>query len=402
MENRQLVIIGAGPAGLTAAIYGRRAGLDTLVLERGLFGGAINSTADVENYPALKRTEGMALAKSLREHAEMFGPELRECGVESVSIGGNGKIIRTDKGDVSAEALIIATGTSFSRIGCKGEDRFAGRGVSYCAVCDGAFYEGASVVVVGGGNAAVEEAEYLTRFASKVHIVHRREEFRADVLVVERALANPKIEPVLGYTVDEIAGGDMVEQVVLKNVKTLETKTIPAEGVFIFIGMKPELGFLDGAPGIKRAQAGWIIADDKMETSEEGVFAAGDVREKFLRQIVTATADGAIAAMAAYEYVSNLHYLESALFGRPHAYALLISGIDPGHLAIVQAAEEWKKSSQTDLAIIDVYRAGRIKAKLGVSELPSVAEISGGRAVRTSRISSVGDVKGFMAEAPVR
>jgi thioredoxin reductase (NADPH) len=215
-------------------------------------------------------------------------------------------------------------------------------------------------------------------------------------MIVERTLSNPKIEPIMGYVVDEIAGDAMVDHVVLRNVSTLETMTIQIEGVFIFIGMKPEVDFLDGNGGIKRAQGGWIITDEKMETSVEGVFAAGDVRDKFLRQVVTATGDGATAAMAAYEYVSNLRYLNSVLFGKRHTYALLISGLSFEHLELARSVEKWKKSVGADVTALDVYRAQRVRDKLGVGELPAIAEVSDGLPVRVSRVSSVEDVKSFI------
>ncbi|MCL2684328.1 MAG: FAD-dependent oxidoreductase, partial [Synergistaceae bacterium] len=329
------------------------------------------------------------MGRRLREHAEMFGPEFREARAESVELGGDphDKIIRTDKGDLAADALIVATGTSFLRAGCEGEERFLGRGVSFCAVCDGAFYDGVPVAVIGGGNAAVEEALYLTRFASRVYVIHRRNEFRADKSVVDRALANPKIEPVLGCVVDEIAGDEMVERVLVRNTGTNETKTIEVEGVFVFVGQKPEIAFLDGCGGIKRSDAGWIITDDKMETSVEGVFAAGDVRDKFLRQVATAISDGATAAMAAYEYITNADNLNSLLFGEPHKTALLISSVDPAHQALARAVS---------VPVIDLYRSGRVRAKLGVKELPSMVEISDGKVIRVLPVSSMENVAGFL------
>ncbi|MDR1650841.1 MAG: FAD-dependent oxidoreductase [Synergistaceae bacterium] len=399
MEHRQLVIIGAGAAGLTAAIYGRRAGLDTLVLERGLYGGMINSTAEVENYPGTKRVTGMALAAAFREQAESFGPEFRSCGVQRVVLRGgrDGKVVVTDAGEISADALIIASGAEFSKVGCEGEEKFLGKGVSYCAVCDGAFYDGAPVAVIGGGNAAVEEAEYLTQFASRVYIIHRREEFRADASIVERVLSNTKIEPVLGCVVDEIYGGDMVEGVRVTRLGTGEKKRILTEGVFIFVGIKPTADFLEGSP-IERSKSGWIITDDKMETSIDGVFAAGDIREKFLRQVVTAAGDGAAAAMAAYEYISNLKYFEDALFGHPHAYALLTSSIVPEHISLARDAEDWKKSSHAHIVFIDAHRSRRVMDELGVSELPSLVELKDGVTVRVAGASSLDDVINFVRE----
>jgi thioredoxin reductase (NADPH) len=391
VEHRQLVIIGGGPAGMSAAMYARRAGMDTLTLEYGVYGGMVNSTNEVENYPGMKRVGGMELGGMFREHAASFGAELREARVASLTLGGErDKIIVTDAGEISADAVIIATGTTFSRIGCDGEERLTGRGVSYCAVCDGAFYQDVPVVVVGGGNAAVEEAEYLTRFASKVYIVHRRDEFRADRSVVERALDNPKIEPVLGYVVGEIAGAEMVERVVLRHARTNDTKVIEAEGVFVFVGQKPEIGFLDDCAEVKKTRAGWILTDEKMETSAEGVFAAGDVRDKFLRQIVTAASDGAIAAMAAFEYVTNAAYLNSVLFDRPRMMALLISSVEPSHQELARAVT---------VPALDVYGARRVRDKLGVKELPAMVEVADGAVVRILPASSVRDVTSFIEEA---
>ena len=401
MEHRQLVIIGAGPAGLSSAIYARRAGLDTLVLESGLVGGMINSTAEIENYPGTRRAGGIELASALRSHAEAFAPEFRECRVVSLEAdeAARDKVVVTDKGPISAEAVIIATGTSFAKAGCEGEERFTGQGVSYCAVCDGPFYEGAVVAVVGGGNAAVEEAEFLTKFASKVYIIHRRDEFRADRSVTGRALDNPRIEPLLSCVVDKIAGDDMVERVSVRNVRTGETRDIPVEGVFIFVGMKPEIGFLGGGDSIKRAGGGWIVTDDKMETSFEGIFAAGDVRLKFLRQAVTAAGDGAVAAMAAYEYITNMEYLDRVLFGAPHSFALLISGEDQAQAALARSAEDLEKSGGTKLTIADVYRTARVRARLGADKLPAMAEIANGKASMISGVSSVEDIKRFIGEA---
>jgi thioredoxin reductase (NADPH) len=397
MENRQLVIVGAGPAGLSAAIYGRRSGLDVLLLESGLSGGQINVTAEIENYPGFKHAEGMELANAFREHAEKFGTEFRDCRVESISFDGGGKVIRTSKGDIAADAVIIASGASFSKAGCKGELEYAGRGVSYCAVCDGAFFEGAPVAVIGGGNTAVEEADYLTQFASKVYIIHRREEFRAQKSAVDRAAANPKIETVMGFVVDEIAGGDMVERVLVRSLKSGETRTIEVEGVFVFVGTTPNLEFLTGDKSIDRARGGWIVTDDKMETSLEGVFAAGDVREKFLRQVVTAAGDGATAGMAAYEYLSNQYYLKSTLLDPERVTAFFMSSIDPGHLALanqIESMKEWA-GGEKKIMIIDGHRNVRIREKLNIRELPVMVEISRGGKAREAVVKTFDEIKDF-------
>jgi thioredoxin reductase (NADPH) len=395
VENRQLVIIGSGPAGITAAIYGRRAGIDVLLLEEGLSGGQVNITAEIENYPGFKHIEGMALADAFREHAENFKAEFRDCKVESVSLDGGVKTIRTDKGDITADALIIASGASFRRAGCKGEREFAGRGVCYCAVCDGAFYEGAPVAVIGGGSTAVEEADYLTQFASKVYIIHRREEFRAQKSAVDRALANPKIEAVMGFVVDEISGEETVKRVAARSLRSGETRVIEVEGVFVFVGTTPNVEFLDGEKSIERSGGGWIVTDEKMETSAEGVFAAGDVRDKFLRQIVTAAGDGAIAGMAAYEYLSNQHYLKSILLDRERATAFLMSSINPEHLAISSQIESEEKVLGLRIVIIDAHQNLRIRDKLDIKELPAIVELSRGVKIREAAVRTFDDIKNF-------
>lgn len=392
VEHRRLVIIGGGPAGLTAAIYGRRAGLDVLVLEKGIYGGQINGTAEIENWPGTRITEGIELGRSFHEHAEALGAEFRDCRVESLSFEGNEKTIVTNKGEIAAEAIVIATGATFSRAGCKGEDEFAGRGVSYCAVCDGAFFEDLPVAVIGGGNTAVEEAGYLTQFASKVYVIHRREEFRADKAAVERALANPKIEPVLGYVVDEIFGKDMVEGVRLRNLANGKARELPVEGVFVFVGIKPTSGFINDR--IEK-ENGWIITNEQMETSVEGVFAAGDVRKKFLRQVVTAAADGAIAAMSAYEYISSQLYLKSALVDPENVFALFISSIEPEHLALVKYVEERDNASGVRIVTIDGHRNLRIRQKMGIKTLPTIVELSYGRKMREAVVSAPADIETF-------
>jgi thioredoxin reductase (NADPH) len=396
MTKRQLTIIGAGPAGLTAAIYGRRAGLETLVLEKNLPGGQINFTAEVENYPGFKLVNGMELGKIFREHAEKFGPEFMECSVESISFKNGCKVIVTNKGEIETDAIIIASGASFTQSGCKGEAEFVGRGVSYCAVCDGAFFADAPVAVIGGGNTAIEEADYLTQFASKVYVIHRRDEFRAQKSAVERAAANPKIEMIMSSVVEEIAGSNMVERVVARNNKSGETREISVEGVFIFVGTAPNLEFLDDSLGIRRASGGWIITDEKMETSVDGVFAAGDVREKFLRQAVTAAGDGATAAMATYEYLSNEYYLQTALLEPERAIAFFISSIDPAHLALDKEISAFSASSGKKVVTIDGYTNLRLKKKLGVTSLPSLVELSRGEKTRDIEVKSIDDAKLFL------
>lgn len=303
MEQRDLVIIGAGPAGLAAAIYGKRAGLNTVVVEKGVIGGAISITDEIENWPGVKHATGPELGDMFREHAESLKAEFMEAEVKEIRENGAGKIVVTDKGDIDAKSVIVATGASFRKLGCPGEAEFAGRGVSYCATCDGAFFEDLEVAVIGGGNTAVEEACYLTQFASKVTIIHRRDQFRADKVAVDRALANPKIAVSWDSVPLEIAGDDMVEKVVVKNVKTDAVTEIPVSGVFMFVGNTPNSDLIKDMVEVEKGN--WIKTAENMETSVAGLFAAGDLRSKTLRQVVTAASDGATAAMAAYGYIAE-------------------------------------------------------------------------------------------------
>jgi thioredoxin reductase (NADPH) len=391
VEKRELVIVGGGPAGLTAAIYGRRAGLDVLVLEKGMAGGQITITAEIENWPGIPMISGEELARAFREHAEKFSPEFREAEVKKVSMEAGKKVVATDKGDIEAEAVIIATGASFRKLGCPGEAEFTGRGVSYCAVCDGAFFEDQVIAVVGGGNTAVEEADYLTRFASKVYIIHRRDSFRADRAVVEKAMANPKIEPVWDSVVERIKGTDMVEGIVLKNVKTGETSELPVAGVFVFVGMNPNSDFVKGL--VETKGGGWIVTNEMLETSVEGIFAAGDVRDKFLRQVVTAAGDGATAAMAAYSYISEQLHLQKVLFEPERVVSLFYSSIDPEQIKL---ANEVEKKYAKKVLLIDGYKNKRMCEKLGIDDLPQVVVLNKGSLVKSKAINDAQAIEGLL------
>ncbi|SBW06511.1 Thioredoxin reductase [uncultured delta proteobacterium] len=306
MEHHELIILGAGPAGLTAAVYAQRSGLDAVVLEKGAVGGQITTTNDVENWPGFKQISGYDLAASLQEHAEYLGAEIRVADIQSLDFSEPRKVVQTDKGAMTADAIIICTGARHRQLGVPGEAELTGRGVSYCAVCDGPFFRNEEIVVVGGGDTAVEEAEYLTRFASKVYLVHRRDQLRAAEMLAKRTLANPKIEPVWDTVVTGINGKTGVESVSVKNVKTGAEKKIPVTGVFIFVGTLPNSEVFKGS-GLGMDASGWVIADHAtLRTNIEGVFAAGDVRETSLRQMITASADGARAAMSVYAYLSEL------------------------------------------------------------------------------------------------
>nr|WP_255573375.1 thioredoxin-disulfide reductase [Anoxybacillus sp. ST4] len=300
-----VIIIGAGPAGMTAAVYTSRANLSTLMLERGVPGGQMANTEEVENYPGYDHILGPELASKMFEHAKKFGAEYAYGDVKEVIDGEQYKTVVTSNQQYKARAIIIATGAEYKKLGVPGEKELGGRGVSYCAVCDGAFFKGKELVVVGGGDSAVEEGVYLTRFASKVTIVHRRDQLRAQKILQQRAFANEKIDFIWNHTVKQIHEKDgRVGSVTLVHTQTGEEREFPCDGVFIYIGMVP-LTKPFASLGITN-ENGYIETNERMETKVPGIFAAGDVREKSLRQIVTATGDGSIAAQSAQHYVEEL------------------------------------------------------------------------------------------------
>lgn len=304
MNSYDLIIIGGGPAGLTAGLYASRAKLKTLLIEKKAAGGQIATTEHIENYPGFAQGSGQELVKIMEEQSARFGTEFLAAGATAVDFSAQEKIITTGKGEFRAPAVIIATGCSARRLEVPGEKELIGRGVSFCATCDGAFYEDLPVMVVGGGDAAVEEALYLTRFVEKVYLVHRRDALRATKIVQDRAFSNPKIEVVWNSVVEELQGDELLERVVVRNVQDGRKTEIDVNGIFIYIGFLPNTGFLAGQ--IRLNESGYIVTDDWMETSVPGVFAAGDCREKLLRQVVTATGDGATAAFAVEKYLENL------------------------------------------------------------------------------------------------
>lgn len=305
-----IVIIGSGPAGLSAALYAARARMKTLILEGSKVGGQIVITDEVANYPgSVEKATGPSLIARMEEQVESFGAERKKDEIKEVDFSGKIKKLKGIKEEYQAKAVIIATGATPRHIGCPGENQLIGKGVSYCATCDAEFFEDLEVFVVGGGDSAVEEAIYLTRFARKVTIVHRRDELRAAKSIQEKAFKNPKIEIMWNSVITELKGDGLLQSAVFKNTKTGETSEYFADeddgtfGVFVFVGYLPINGLFKDK--IKMNKAGYIITNDKMETNIEGVFAAGDIREKPLRQVVTAAADGAIAAVQAGKYIEN-------------------------------------------------------------------------------------------------
>ncbi|GFN36305.1 thioredoxin-disulfide reductase [Tepidimicrobium xylanilyticum] len=304
-----VVVIGAGPAGLAAGLYASRSRLKTLIVEKEKAGGQIAKTAEVANYPgSIENATGPTLIARMVEQVDEFGAERVIDTIKEVELEGNIKVIKGEKGEYQAKTVIIATGANPRPIGCPGEKELTGRGVSYCATCDAAFFEDMEVYVVGGGDTAVEEGMYLTKFARKVTIIHRRDELRAAKSIQEKAFNNDKIEFMWDTVVEEIKGDGIVESMVVRNVKTGEIKEIFADeedgtfGIFPFIGFIPATDLFEGKVEMKD---GYIVTDEEMRTNIPGVFAAGDVRVKSLRQVVTATADGAIAAVQAEKYINE-------------------------------------------------------------------------------------------------
>ena len=305
MKAWDVIIVGAGPAGLAAGIYAGRSQLKTVILDQMMPGGQLLITEQIENYPGFHDgITGFELSEKLRVHAEKFGAVIENGQpVSSVDLDGELFVVRTEGGEIKGKTLIWAAGSIAKKLNVPGEAEFIGRGVSYCAVCDGAFFKDRVVAVIGGGDSALEEALYLTKFASKVYLIHRRDKFRAVKIIQDRVKRNEKIEPVLNKVVVSINGTQFVESLTLKDTMTGETTELPVDGVFIFIGNEPNV-----APVVhlvETTEQGFIITDEEMRTKTPGLFAAGDVRHKSLKHVVTAAADGAVAAMSATKYLEE-------------------------------------------------------------------------------------------------
>lgn len=320
-ERFHTIVVGAGPAGLTAGMYAARSKLSAVVLERGLPGGQLLNTKDIEDYPGFDHVGGMELAELMTRHARKFGCDIRTESVVEVSMDPSADpwerwIVRTESGnEYVAPTVILSAGGTPYKLGVPGEAEFAGRGVSYCAVCDGAFFEGETIAVVGGGDAALEEADFLTRYAGKVYLIHRRDEFRAQKMIQERVLRNPKIEPILDTVVKRIEGEPSgVKHLILQGTRTEDgdydfegvgrTGTLDVTGVFVFIGFQPNTGLV--TEHVEHDAAGYFTTDSRMQTSLPGLYAVGDVRSQLVRQITTAVGDATTAAIAVERYITEL------------------------------------------------------------------------------------------------
>lgn len=311
-NSYEIAIIGAGPAGLTAALYAGRSMVKTIVLERGAVGGQLWNTADIDDYPGLSMQTGPEVSQKFEEHAKKFGAEFEFGTVKKISKQGDEFLIETDEGDeYRATAVVVTVGGEARKLGVPGENELAGVGVSYCAVCDGAFFKDKTIAVVGGGDSALEEGAFLTRYGSKVYLVHRRDEFRASPLLVEHFDATGKTEKILNSVVEEIVGDGKVSGLKIKNVETGEESELAVDAVFPFVGFTPHSDIFE--PGlIETDEGGHIITDFKMETKTPGLFAAGDVRSQYVRQITNAVGDATTAALAAAAHVESVKHAKAA------------------------------------------------------------------------------------------
>lgn len=304
MKEYDIIIVGGGPGGLTAGMYGARSMLKTLIIERYLPGGQVANTELIEDYPGFESISGAELATRMSEHAKKFGAEILSENVSEIYCEENDRIVVTDEEKYKAPVVIIATGGQPRKLGVPGEEEFAGRGVSYCAICDGAFFKDQKIAVVGGGDAAVEEANFLTKYGSKVYIIHRRYELRAQKIIQDRAFKNEKIEFVWDSVVEKINGKQKVESLTLKNKKTGETSQLEVGAVFVFVGFVPNSQLV--REGLKLNPGGYILTNDRMETNIPGIYAVGDVRAQLCRQVTNAVGDGTTAAVAADKYIESL------------------------------------------------------------------------------------------------
>jgi len=304
-NSYQLIIIGGGPAGLSAGLYATRARLSTLLIERAIPGGQIINAELVENYPGFPQgISGAELGSLMEQQATKYGLEIIMAEVEGVEVGEEEKIVHTSEGQYRAKALIIAGGSEHGKLGVPGEEELRGRGVSYCATCDGAFFKDQVIAVVGGGNVAINDALFLTRFASKVIVIHRRDQLRATKILGEGALARPEIEFLWDTVVESIGGDGQVRELGLRNVKTGTKSKLEVSGIFVAVGLRPNTGYLEGVVAL--SQEGFILVNDQMETGVPGIFAAGDIRAGSARQVSSAVGDGATAAISAERYLSSI------------------------------------------------------------------------------------------------
>lgn len=302
MKTIDIIVIGAGTAGLTAAIYGQRAGRHVLLLEEGMYGGQIVNTPEIENYPGIQQISGFQFAMNLYEQATALGAELETGKVVEITENGDHKIVRTEQAEYSCGAVIIATGAKNRKLGIQGEEALVGRGISYCVACDGAFYKDKTVAVVGGGNTALGDADYLANGCRQVYLIHRREEFRGDASLAERLKQRENVTCIMNAVVTDVQAGERLEKITVEDVVSKEPQELSVDGLFVAIGQVPENQAF--ANLVELDAKGYIVAGEDCKTKTSGVYAAGDCRTKAVRQLTTAAADGAVAALAACEYLT--------------------------------------------------------------------------------------------------
>jgi thioredoxin reductase (NADPH) len=314
-EAYEIIIVGAGPAGQAAALYAGRSRIPTLVLERGIPGGQLWNTAEVEDYPGFEHIMGPELADKMQKHAEKFGARFETGEVTSISADGDDRVVKTADGrEFRAPAVIVTAGGEARKLGVPGEEELAGKGVSYCAVCDGAFFQDKDITVVGGGDSAVEEGAFLTRYGTKVNLIHRRGDYRAAPIIVEQMRGTGKVDEIMNTVVDEIHGTDgRVSHLTLRDVDSGDCRELKTDAVFPFVGFTPHSDIFDEelSERIELDESGHIVTDQKMATAVPGIYAAGDVRSQFVRQITNAVGDATTAALAAHAYIEHLKHQRS-------------------------------------------------------------------------------------------
>ncbi|MGC7870859.1 thioredoxin-disulfide reductase [Desulfosporosinus sp. SYSU MS00001] len=395
-KSYDFIIIGGGPAGLTAAIYGGRARLKTLVINKGTVGGLVNTTREIVNYPGYGQISGEDLMQDFKKHAESFGVEFLRDEVVRTDFSQEDKIITTKKGNVfSAKAVIIACGSEPRLLNIPGEKRLRGSGVAYCATCDAEFFEGEDVVVVGSGDQAIEEGMYITKFARKVIVIVLHDEGILDCNKVsaEKAFQNEKMEFIWNSTIEEVLGQDNVEGVKIKNLKTGSSTELACQGVFFFVGMVPSTYFLKES-GLEMDRRGYIPVNELMETNLEGVYAAGDNRVKYLRQVVSAAGDGATAAVAAERYIEEMKAFNSnVLESDKRVLLLFFNALDNESLEFTTLLEEVNKELMERFKImkVDMTTKKNLAHKYSIEKAPSVVVLDKSQEVMRLDCSAVKD-----------